>query len=451
MSRAPPLLRRLIADSGCCSAYRVGLSIFTAATFAAWTTEVRSQSLDLYFPTGVSGYDQQLGVTVLSRLRPGYETPGIRAGGFLIRPDADVSTFYNSNVNGVPGSASSGSRATGSVSAASDWDRDSLGASVGVDHYQFFSLPGESYTDWNVGAVGGYTIDESQLTLAYYHSSYHQLGTGIATVQSVTPVSDSTDSARLSYTFTFSRLTVTPDISFGAYRYGTASVLGTPVNLGFLDRNAFAGGVTNRYSLSDEGGVLVVLRGVSSQYTAQQPGAPNNDSTSFLLLAGLDYQAKSVWRYRLLVGVEVREFADNQFATRTAPIAEGSVIWQPTGLTTVTGSLSRQIEDPQSAGTNGYVLTQARLAVDHELRRDIILQARVGAQYAQYLQGGAQTNVTTGLSANWLMNRNMRLSFDCDFTKQIGSNSSSTTNNPTTLTSGAYNQNIVALRLHLAL
>ena len=49
------------------------------------------------------------------------------------------------------------------------------------------------------------------------------------------------------------------------------------------------------------------------------------------------------------------------------------------------------------------------------------------------------------------MNRNMRLSFDCDFTKQIGSNSSSTTNNPTTLTSGAYNQNIVALRLHLAL
>ena len=227
--------------------------------------------------------------------------------------------------------------------------------------------------------------------------------------------------------------------------------LGTPVNLGFLDRNAFAGGVTNRYSLSDEGGVLVVLRGVSSQYTAQQPGAPNNDSTSFLLLAGLDYQAKSVWRYRLLVGVEVREFADNQFATRTAPIAEGSVIWQPTGLTTVTGSLSRQIEDPQSAGTNGYVLTQARLAVDHELRRDIILQARVGAQYAQYLQGGAQTNVTTGLSANWLMNRNMRLSFDCDFTKQIGSNSSSTTNNPTTLTSGAYNQNIVALRLHLAL
>ncbi len=40
-------------------------------------------------------------------------------------------------------------------------------------------------------------------------------------------------------------------------------------------------------------------------------------------MSGLDYQAESVWRYSLLVGVEVRSFAASQFATRTAPIVAG--------------------------------------------------------------------------------------------------------------------------------
>src|SRR5262249_59855383 len=113
-------------------------------------------------------------------------------------------------------------------------------------------------------------------------------------------------------------------------------------------------------------------------------------------------------------GGEVREFQSPTFPTHTAPIAEGQVIWQPTELTTVTGALSRLIEDPQSAGTNGYVLTTAHMAVDHELRRDIILHGAIGAQYAQFLQGSAQTNLTTDISAAWLINRNMRLSISYD-------------------------------------
>jgi hypothetical protein len=143
----------------------------------------------------------------------------------------------------------------------------------------------------------------------------------------------------------------------------------------------------------------VVLRALTSQYPNPQRGQPSNNSNSFLLLGGLDYQSKSVWRYRLLIGVEVREFQSPAFPTRTAPIAEGQLIWQPTELTTVTGSLSRLIEDPQSAGTSGYILTNARVAVDH---------------------------------------------------KQIGS-SGTTTINPASITTAAFSQNMVALALHLAL
>jgi hypothetical protein len=418
---------------------------------SGWPIDAMAQNLEVYFPPGVYGYDQQLGVTVLTRAHPGYEAPGIREGGFLISPSVNQSAFYNTNFNGTPGSATWGSNTSANVSAFSDWSRDSLGATLGVSHNQTFSFPNENYTDWNVGVAGGYTIDDNQLRAAIYHNTYHLLSTTLGVVQSSTPLAGQTDTADLNYTFTFGRLNVTPDFSVSSYRYGSATVVGgLTQNLNFLDHYVIAGGVANRYSLNDEGGIIVVIRALTSQYTNPQRGQPSNNSNSFLLLGGLDYQSKSVWRYRLLVGVEVREFQSPTFPTHTAPIAEGQVIWQPTELTTVTGALSRLIEDPQSAGTNGYVLTTAHMAVDHELRRDIILHGAIGAQYAQFLQGSAQTNLTTDISAAWLINRNMRLSISYDFTKQIGSSGVSTIN-PASITSGAFSQNVVALALHLAI
>ena len=428
----------------------LALIVFVNIVAAVWGVGARAQ-IDVYFPPGVSGYDQQLGVTVLSRLRPLYATPGIRAGGFVLFPSADETVLYNSNLNGVSGSQSWGSRTSAGLTAASDWNRDSLGAAVNMDHYQYFAFPGESYTDWNVGATGGYTIADSQLTLSYSHSSYHELGTSIASVRTTTPIADQTDSARLYYTFQFGRIDITPDVSVGAYRFGSATQDGVQSNLNFLDRNVIAGGVTGRYSMSDEGGILLVIHGLATNYIHALPGQPSNNSESGLVLAGIDYQSKSVWRYRLLVGVEVREFQAAQFPTRTAPIAEGSVIWQPTGLTTVTGSLSRLIEDPESAGSNGYVLTQAQLTADHELRRDVILEARGGMQYVEFLQGGNQTNITGGVSVNWLINRNMRLSIGYDITKQTSVSGNTTGSTLTSTTTGQFNQQIAGLTLHFAL
>ena len=116
---------------------------------------------------------------------------------------------------------------------------------------------------------------------------------------------------------------------------------GLQLNQNYLNRDVVAGSVTGRYSRSDEGGLLVVLRGINSTYTSPQPGQPSNNSNSAELLGGLDYQRESVWRYRILIGVEVRAFQSSQYPTRTAPLVEASAIWTPTGITTVTGTLSR--------------------------------------------------------------------------------------------------------------
>lgn len=420
---------------------------------SAWPSVSEAQNIQMYFPSGTTGYDRELGITVLSRLHPLYETPSLHVGSFVVIPSFDESLFYNSNVNGIPGSSSWGSRTSGSLGVRSDWDRNSLAASLGFSHNQFFSFPNESFTDWNVGLAGGYTIGDGSIQAGYAHQTYHQIGVSIGTISSTTPVQNQVDSAHLDYTLNFSRFTVVPDISISAYRYGTATVLGVPLNQQFLDRDVFAGGVTTRYSMSDVGSLLLVARGLASDFVSPTPGQPSNNSDSFLLLGGFDYQAKGVWRYRLLAGVEVRTFQASVYPTHTGPIIEGSVIWTPTELTTLTGTLSRTIEDPQTVGTNGYTLTQGQLVVDHELRRNVFLQMRGSVQYAQYLQtgGGSQAGFSGGGRATWLLSRRLRLSADYTFTKITGSSTSLGSFNQSIATGGQFTQSLLTITLHLAL
>jgi hypothetical protein len=411
----------------------------------------RAQPFDAYFPSGLSGYDQDLGVTVQARPRPLYEAPGVTVGAFTFRPNLDQSFFYNSNINGLPNSGTWGSETSANASIASDWGRNNLSATAGVQRFQFFQLPTESYTNWNAGISGGYTIYDSDLQVSYSHQTYNQLGTTLGVVASSTPILDYTDTGDIHYTFNLNRLSITPDVSFGSYRYGTATISGAQVNLNFLDHNALAGGLTFRYSMSEEGGILFVIQGVATRFNNTQPGQPTNNSNSALAAAGLDYQTEGVWRFQVLVGVESRAFESPVYPSYTTPIVQGNVIWTPSRATTVTGTIARLIEDPQSAGTNGYVSTLAELRVDQEVYHNVILFGEGGVQHATYLTGGSQSYASLGAGITWLMNRYLRLSLEYDGARQFGTSNFATATNPATLTSGEFTQNVVMLTLHFGL
>jgi hypothetical protein len=417
----------------------------------AWSRASLAQAIDVYFPQGSYGYDQQLGVTVQTRVHPLYEPLGIQAGSFTVAPRVDQSLFYNSNVNGFGNSGSWGSFTSASLSAASDWTRDSLNATVGFQHYQFISLPDESYTNWDVGLAGGYTIADSQLVVAYSHQTNYQLSTTLAAVRSETPVQNQTDSAGAQYTFDFDKLAITPSIGISTYRFGSATNGSVTFNQDYLNFNAFAAGVTARYALDEQSGVLMVVRGLDSSYTSPQPGQPSNDSKSVFILGGIDYQPKGVWRYRILAGLEVREFAASQYPTRGAPDIEGSVIWSPTSLTTVDMAFSNTIEAPQTGGNNGYILTSGRVRVDHELRRNIFLQANGLIQHAQYLPSGTQTQFSGGAGISWLLNRVIRLSLDYGFTTSSTVSGVSKSSALEVQSVNQYTQNLIALTVHFAL
>ena len=359
-------------------------------------------------------------MTVLSRLRPLYQEQGIRSGGFTIRGGADERFGYNSNITGTrSGPGSTFFQTSPSVSADSNWSRNRLSLSASADRFDYLSAPRQSHTDWTVNVGGGVTLLRSTLDLGYTHMHGNEFGLNAGAVAYDAPVPFDVDMVRGGYSFETGRFTFTPKFDVRRYQFGNATSGGRTFTQRFRDRTVASGGVTARYALSDERSLVLVVQGSGSNYINQQPGAPTNNSKSLLILPGIDYQATGPWRYRVLLGGELRSFDAPQFGSRLSPIFEASVIYTPTELTTVTATLRRAIEDPEAEGTSGYTVTGVGLRVDHELRRNVLLQGTVSYRAVNYFQGLGSTNAYSfGGGATWLIDPHLSAFATYRYTRQ---------------------------------
>ena len=180
-------------------------------------------------------------------------------------------------------------------------------------------------------------------------------------------------------------------------------------------------GLTVRYAFEPLRSAVVVLRALGQDYTRTIPGQVTSDSTSYQVLAGIDYDENAVWRWRALIGGEARRFASRQYPRQNTLIAEAGVGWSPSGLTTINATISRDTEDAAQEGVSGLIYSSARLTIDHEYLRDLLFRASIGMQRADFFQGGYQIGTSAGFGVTWVMNRDARLSFTYDQSDLHGS------------------------------
>lgn len=395
----------------------IGLLLLASLIGAA-----RAQSLDAYFPAGVPGFGVMPGVTVLSRVRPEYAPPGIRADGFLLHPSLEEAVGYDSNVLGGPGAAGSWELGTHpSLGVASDWSGSAIGGVLGLDDTRYLDAPRQSRTDGRVAFGGTLAVGRNELTLAAAHLALHEDRTTLDAVPSDTPIPFTLDDVRAGYTLVLDRLALTPNLELSRYQYGNTTILGVRSNQSYRNRDVVQGGVTARYEVMPLLNALMVLRALGTDYASPQLGQPSRNSHGTVLLVGLSDDSDAVWRYRLLLGWEQRRFAAAAYQAHDAPVAEAQVIWTPTGMITATATLTRRIEDAAQEGVAGYTYTAAKLTIDEEVRRNLLLQATGGWQLADFLQGGGrQTAWLLGMGVTWLVNRQARVSATYAFSDQKG-------------------------------
>ena len=312
-----------------------------------------------------------------------------------------------------------------------------------ADDRRDLGAPAQDRTDWTASLGGGLDVGRDRLTLAAAHFARHDDRTDLDALPSDRPVAFRVDDVRASYAWTSGRWTLTPSAEASSWRYDATTVLGIPVSQSYRNRTQLQGGLTAMYELAPLRNLVLVERSIGQRYATPAAGQPVLDSTGTQLLAGLDYDADAVWRLRLLAGAEHRSFTS--FRPQTAMIAEGELAWQPTGMTTVALTLNRSIEDAAQEGVAGFTSTSARLTLDQELRRDVLLHLGAGLQHADFLQTGTRQDAWMfDAGATWLASRHVRISATYDLTAQQGGQAAAQP------LSGSYTRNQAMLTLRLA-
>ncbi|MFL5251569.1 MAG: outer membrane beta-barrel protein [Rhodopila sp.] len=372
--------------------------------------------LSTWFPEGVPGYDTAPGVTIGSRLHPEQMPLGLRAGAFQVWPRLDESVGYTSNVL-------SGTRRQGSwqivteptLAINSDWSRNAFGAVLSAQNMRYLSVPSQDWTNATLSAGGRIDLGGGQFTLAASHLALHEVRSRIDAVASDRPIAFQIDDARASYTWTLGRWSVVPSLQASHWTYGNAIIQGIPSDQSYRDRLVGQGAVTLRYEWAPLRNLLFVVRALGQDYLQVPPGQPTANSASYQVLGGLDTDS-AVWRWRVLIGGEVRQFTSPVYPQQNTLIAEAGVTWSPTGMTSLGFTLDRETADAAQEGISGLTYTAARLSIDHEILRNLVFKASVALQQADFFQGGYQRGSTAGAGLTWVLNRSLRLSFTYDQT-----------------------------------
>lgn len=139
--------------------------------------------------------------------------------------------------------------------------------------------------------------------------------------------------------------------------------------------------------------------------------AQSRDSRGVEYLLGTNFELSALVRGEVAVGYIEQRFDQPVFEDVSGLGTRAQLEWFPSQLTTVHVAAGRTVEDTPVAGAGAFVANNASLAIDHELLRNLILNARLTWSRDTY-EGVDREDARFGasLGATYLVNRNLGLS-----------------------------------------
>ncbi len=432
-----------------------GLAALAAvAALAGMPHAAQGQIIDQYLNTDIPGYGADPSVTVASRSHPEYDATGVRVGVFDFTATLNEAFGYDGNVTGTPDAHGSPLIETNAnLGAAADWGDTRANASLMVDDFEYPSESGQSYTNWSAAIGASHDVGQDTLYVGATHLNLNQTPRDLDVPSLAQSLAYRVDDLRATYKIDLGRAYLLPGIDLSAYNFDNGFADGLRYVQSYRDRFVASPSLEGDYQLAERRRIVVVLRDTQSNFAHTQPGVARETYNDFSILAGLAYDADGIIGFRILVGYEQRNFSSAAYKTIQAPIVEGSVTWTPTGLTTITGTLARYIEDSAAEATVGYTETAFKLTVDHELYRNIILNGHAAVYIDDYSGGGGnQEYYTAGGGVTWRLNRHLSLGADYTFAARQASSTVPAAFEPDEEIFGAnYTDNVFMLRLKAAL
>ncbi len=358
--------------------FAVAAGLFTL-TFVIWGAPAAAQVYANLDPLNVfKAYDRGRNTSVLQRERPEYDPVGVPAGSFLLYPQLSTSLGYVNNILATKTNTQSDGFVEVAPSArlVSQWTRNSLVATAGADLDRYFSHGSENENAWYVNAVGRYdAVGESYLQGGAEARRDYQERTDVNfPTLANQPIPVNTYDGFFRGVYQQDRLRATALGSFQHSDFSSVDKLGG----GTLDQssrnvNAASGIGRLDYAVSPDTAVFVDASYHNYSYPVQ--GTFNRDAHLWSASAGANFDLTALVRGEIGIGYTRQTFANPAFKTIEGLGFHGRVEYFPTQLTTLTLTASRGIDTSVLANTGGFIATNASLRVDHELLRNLLLNA----------------------------------------------------------------------------
>ena len=376
-------------------------------------------------PKAAAPDEVQRGDTVLSRPRPDYDPIGQRVGGFILYSDLSAQETWNSNVFYTPNNTKGDfiTAINPSVDLKSNWNVHALNFHGDLDEVIYSKYTQNNFFDYTLGSDGRLDIyNDARLFAGVGYAVRHlplYSPNNIPNTQA--PVQYSDTSATLAGEKEFNRLSFRLDTNFDRYDYKDAVL--TSAAGGGISRQSLENydeekvGLKTSYELTPGRQVYVLTAGDFRNYdNSSDLNGFNRTSSGYTAAVGTRYDITGITFIDGYIGYRHQSYDDRRLSTMNGPAAGLQVTWNVTRLTTVTGSVTRDIQETILANSSGYFATLAQVKVDHELLRNLLLNASIGYENDDFNTIGRNDDYyLAGVGAKYLINHNFWISGGYNF------------------------------------
>ncbi|WP_271301089.1 outer membrane beta-barrel protein [Sphingomonas sp. CV7422] len=391
----------------------VALAGMLTLPFAASAAEAQSTDANLVLPNLPLDFDRGKNTSVLQRERPEYQAQGVRAGSFLLYPKLELGAGFTDNAYQVDSNKQSDVYAliAPSIAANSNWSTNELNFNAGARLRRFSSETPRNETNYNLDASGRLDATRSL--------SFNTL---LRTARSTEPRSSAASPQDAAEAIQFQQTTASVGSAFaGARIRGQVAVSVDQFN--FSDVRSFSNTIISQqnrdqvllrttargeYAMSPD--TSLFLQGGYTDTSYKYPltiGIPNRDSKEVNVIGGASFDLSALIRGGIGLGYVSRRYDSPIYSDISGLSAEARVEYFPTQLTTVGLNVRRTIQDSYFGTSSGYFATAAAVRVDHELLRNLLLNAQLGYEQDDFANQDAKSKILRySAGARYLLNRN---------------------------------------------
>lgn len=341
------------------------------------------------------------GETVFERDRPDFDAKGLPAGGFRIYPSLTVREAFDDNVFATDDNEEDDfiTLISPEIDVVSEWSRHGLAFNAYADIERFAEFDDEDAEEYGASVRGNLDLTERDELRGL--AGYARQVEGRTDPDQAAGVDrNEYDEILLGagYTHDFNRVAVRLD---GLWR-----------DLDFIggrqrarDRQEYRIDGRVSYDVSPRFDIFVQPFYILRDYEVRAGDGTDQDSQTFGILGGAAIDITGVMVGEVGAGVFYDEFESSTRDEVTGFALSAGIDWNVTELTTLSARASNQSEATTVGGASTLVTTEAGLAVEHELMRNVLLGADAYYQIEDF-QGISRTDDTFGggLEVRYLVN-----------------------------------------------